>query len=196
VAEGAIDGGLELLLLRETALEERALIDLLRRLGPLLGEGLILHGSSQDAIALAVRCGTGLHLPARTDAAPLRPMIKGWLGQSCHDPLELATSRAAGCDYVTLSPVFQPISKPADTRRCLGTEGLAQLCVYTDIPVLALGGITPERVPACISAGAYGVASMGGIFAPECTPEEARSETRDLIESLKNRTISRPGGSA
>ena len=86
---------------------------------------------------------------------------------------------------MTLSPVFQPLSKPDDRRPTHVPAGLSSLCAHTDLPTIALGGITPERVPDVIRSGAYGIASMGGIFSKNSTPEEAQYATEALIKALR-----------
>jgi len=174
-----------MLVLREPQLETRQVVQLIRRLVPLLGEGLIIHANCSDGVEIASRCGTGLHLSAHMDPESVRPQITGWLGKSCHNPIDLVLARNAGCDYVTLSPVFEPLSKPGDKRATLGRDGLAALCATTEIPVMALGGMTPERVAIVAAAGAYGVASMGAIFSSESTPEETARNTSAMVEALR-----------
>jgi thiamine-phosphate diphosphorylase len=102
----------------------------------------------------------GAHLAAADPLPAVRPPI---LGRSRHDRPELARATAEGCDYVTLSPVFPSPSKPG-YGPALGPEGLADLALAAGPLVYALGGVTPDRVAACLSAGAFGVAVMGAVM--------------------------------
>ena len=56
-------------------------------------------------------------------------------------------------------PVFPPLSKSTGLQP-RGLEALAHAASAVRIPVLALGGVTPENIPACVSAGAAGVAGI------------------------------------
>ncbi len=120
---------------------------------------VILHARDPGALALATRYGLGLHLPATASLAEIRRAFAGPLGQSTHTPAEARAALAAGADWVFLSPIFPPTSKPTDRRPPLGVEALRGIG-----NVVALGGITPDRVAACRAAGAVAVAVLGGIF--------------------------------
>jgi thiamine-phosphate pyrophosphorylase len=96
------------------------------------------------------------------------------VGRSCHNADELSQARRDGCDYVTLSPVFQTPSKPG-YGPALGLTGLAGLVPRTGLAaavglpreamaVYALGGIQPVDVAGCLAAGAYGIAVMGPVM--------------------------------
>ncbi|MDX1421679.1 MAG: thiamine phosphate synthase, partial [Kiloniellales bacterium] len=63
----------------------------------------------------------------------------------------------------TQSPIFATASKPG-YGPALGLAGLAEAAA-AGLPVLALGGVTAERAPACLRAGAAGVAVMGAVMA-------------------------------
>jgi thiamine-phosphate pyrophosphorylase len=115
-------------------------------------------------------------MPSTADWSGVRSQLGGWLGASCHNADDLARAVDAGCDYVTLSPVFTPLSKPSDVRPCLGLEGLEELACSVDIPVFALGGIDAENMPGVVQAGVHGVGSMGFLF-----PNDA-----DADVSIKN----------
>src|SRR6185369_17264850 len=114
----------------------------------------------------------GVHLAARDPFPSPRPEL---VGRSCHDAAELAAAWDEGCDYVTLSPIFLTASKPG-YGPALGTGALASMiralvasssARRRDRPapaVYALGGVLPADVPACLAAGARGVAVMGPVM--------------------------------
>jgi len=81
-------------------------------------------------------------------------------GRSCHDAAELVDAAAHGAGYATLSPIFPTASKPG-YGPALGPAALTD----APLPVLALGGVDPTNVAACLAAGAAGVAVMGGVMA-------------------------------
>lgn len=178
--EGAVLGGLEMVILREPTLAEREYVYLARKLSALSGLRVVLHGSQPDALALAVSAGWDLHLPAGSDFAGVRHSVHGWLGASCHSLAELSQAEAAGCDYATLSPIFSPLSKPGDERPVLDIAGLQRACRAVSIRVVALGGIRPEHASACRLAGAAAVASLGGFFPAEAQPELSRLRVEAL----------------
>ena len=120
--------------------------------------------------ALAAELGAdGVHLPAGCDAAAIK-RARGFLheaalvGVSAHSVAEIEAAAAAGADYATLSPVFETPSKPG-YGPALGVEGIRDAAGRAGrMPVLALGGVHPERAAGLIAAGAAGIAVMGGIM--------------------------------
>lgn len=124
------------------------------------GFGVIVH--ARCAGAEEQSGGLGVHLPANASAAAWRPRVPGLLGQSVHSLDEALDAAAAGADYVLLSPVFTPGSKPGDIRRTLGLDGLRAVCAAISVPVVALGGVRNKNAAACVAAGAWGWARMGG----------------------------------
>ena len=100
------------------------------------------------------------------------------VGASCHDAAEAEDAAGLGADFVTVSPVFETSSKPG--APLLGLAGLAKIAGPLDVPVYALGGVTPQRVGACLDRGAHGVAVLAGIMAAE-DPYRA---TERYIEAL------------
>jgi thiamine-phosphate diphosphorylase len=162
VVAAAVASGCRMVILRDKDLPptERASLaaDLIGRVGD--AGGLLLSAGD-----LVPGCD-GVHLPRPSTGAPPSPpggSVPGGsvLGQSCHDLSELRRAERAGADYATVSPVFASASKPG-YGPLLGAGGLAELAAATALPVFALGGVeTPDRVRACIDAGAHGVAVMG-----------------------------------
>ena len=80
------------------------------------------------------------------------------LGVSTHDDAELVTALAVKPDYIALGPVYETKLK---TMRW-APQGLARVTAWKaaigQVPLVAIGGITPERAPAVIEAGADSVA--------------------------------------
>ncbi|GIU79284.1 MAG: putative thiamine-phosphate synthase 2 [Bryobacteraceae bacterium] len=152
--------GIEWIQIREKDLDARSLAALVEQALLRAGRTRILVNSRAD---VALACGAaGLHLPA--DAPPpsvWRPICPpGFLiGVSCHGIDDLIEAERRGADYAFFSPVFRPLSKD-DPRPVHGLEGLRRACSAVRIPVLALGGITPENAPLCLAAGAAGVAGI------------------------------------
>ena len=184
LAEAAASGGMDALILREPARTERELVTLARVLSPCVGPGLILHASHASAASIAEASGWGLHLPSHADPSLIRTRIQGLMGISCHNSAQLHAAAAAGCDYAFISPIFTPHSKPDDSRTTIGIDGLALLTKQCPIPVIALGGITPNRARQCVAAGAHGVAAMGIVFGPTFTPEDVRTTAQELYAAV------------
>ncbi|HEV2233766.1 MAG TPA: thiamine phosphate synthase [Terriglobia bacterium] len=81
------------------------------------------------------------------------------VGVSCHSLDEAVEAEAAGADYLLLGPIFPTVSK-LPYGPPLGLPTLMKVTARITIPVLALGGITVERVKPCIRAGAAGIAGI------------------------------------
>ena len=66
---------------------------------------------------------------------------------------------------MTLSPIYETESKPGVAGR--GPRWLATATRGLDVPVLALGGMTADRVGRTLEAGAWGIAAVSAIGAAE-----------------------------
>ncbi len=81
------------------------------------------------------------------------------IGRSTHGVREARAALRDGADYVFLGPVWPTPSHPE--REPLGVGPLREVA---DLPVIAIGGITPARAAECREAGAYGVAAVSAIW--------------------------------
>jgi thiamine-phosphate pyrophosphorylase len=81
---------------------------------------------------------------------------QGAVTASAHDLAELRIAEAVGARLVFLSPVYATRSHPEASP--LGPEGFATLAAETALPVVALGGMNPERAAGL--SGAYGWAGI------------------------------------
>jgi len=125
---------------------------------------------------------TGLHVGWRGPSVPEARARLGHdalLGYSAHDDAEVEEGRAQGADYYFFSPVFETPSKPDEPPA--GIPALRSFCATAaPTPVFALGGITPDRVPACQEGGAEGVAVLSGIMEAEAPAAATRTYLRAL----------------
>lgn len=180
----AARAGVNLVQIREKDLPTRALAELVR--GALAAvEGTAVRIVVNDRLDVALALGAhGVHL-ARTSLparAARRIVPPGFLvGVSCHSLEQALEAEAARADYVLLGPIFPTPSK-LRYGPPLGLEILRQVAARVRIPVLALGGITRERVKACCAAGAAGVAAIR--MFQECASVE------DLVNELRRTSAS------
>ena len=129
---------------------------------------------SGDPEAALVVQADGAHLPSD---APLLVRLSDHMlcGRSAHSIADIERAATEGCDYVFLSPIFDSTSKAAVTGRGLGF--LRSATRVSTLPVIALGGLTPERIADTRAAGAYGVAAIGP-FASAQAARNARAFLR------------------
>ena len=134
-----------------------------------------VHDRIQGARELARTGIVGLHLPAAVEPASVRAEVPGRLGVSTHSRRGLLAAEEAGADYALLSPVYKPGSKPLDVRSILGAWKASRAWTGVEMPVFALGGMTPPRMRTCRRRGAYGAAGISGVFEAPNGPQAALS---------------------
>lgn len=141
------------------------------------GIPLIVNDDVELAAAVAA---AGVHL-GRSDAAleDARSMLGGRaiIGISCYDDWQRAQDAAgAGADYVAFGRFYPSRTKPdAVTAQ---TRLLRDARHSLDLPVVAIGGITPDNGYALIEAGAAMLAVIHGIFGVADTQSAALSYAR------------------
>lgn len=168
--EGALEGGVRAIQLREKGLSSRELFRLAEEVRKLTDRyGSLLFINDRVDIARAVRAD-GVHLGAHSMPADVVKSLVGHdllVGVSTHTLAELEDAINGGADFVTFGPVYYTPSK-AKYGEPVGTAALKEACAQAgDLPVLALGGITPDRVEDVLAAGARGVGVVSSIFGAE-----------------------------
>jgi thiamine-phosphate pyrophosphorylase len=96
------------------------------------------------------------------------------VGVSTHSAGEVESAAAAGADFAVFGPVFDTPSK----RRfgpALGVDAVRRATAGRSIPVLAIGGITTERVALVRGAGADGVAAIRTLLSAADPQAEAEA---------------------
>ena len=128
---------------------------------------LLINGRADVAIAVGA---AGVHLTAHPDeitpeqvrrvfeiAGKPAPLVS----ISCHTTEEVQRAKAASIDLIFFGPVFEKRVDGELVSAGVGLGVLHEACVAAeDIPVLALGGVTAERIDDCLRAGAKGVAGI------------------------------------
>jgi thiamine-phosphate pyrophosphorylase len=180
LAEAAFKAGLRWFMVREKDLDDTALDtlvgDIMARAHP-YGATVTVNG---NATVAARHDAGGVHLPQGHDIAEARRIVgdQVLIGVSAHDESEAREAAADGADYVTLSPVFTPTSKPG-YGPALGVEELHRIAEALPIPVIALGGITGDNASACQTAG---IAILGGVMAVD-NPVAAVAALLDVLKT-------------
>jgi len=175
----ATRAGVDYIQLREKDLSTRELESLAREVvsvvrlaerlvtGDQLSAPKLLINSRTD-VALAVGAD-GVHLPSG-DISP-EEVRRIWLQcgagalareqpvatVACHTKEDVLRAESHDADFAVFAPVFEKKDRPATSPA--GLDALRDAC-EAKIPVLALGGITLENAPACLDAGAAGIAAI------------------------------------
>ena len=177
-----VAAGLPAVQVREKDLSAAELAALCRRLRePTRERGALLIVNDRADVALAVGADAVQRTYASLSVAEIRTVVEKRLsiGASVHSREDALSAEAEGADWIVFGPVFDTASK----RRYGPPQGLAKLEAVTramKIPVIAIGGITPERVGEVRAAGAHGVAAISAILAAD-SPGDA---TRRFLDAL------------
>ena len=182
-ALAAIPPGAAAVLLREKDLEGRALAELGRTLLPICrarAAPLLVSDRTDLALALGL---DGVQLAQTSFSAAEARRILGpaaLIGVSCHSLAELKAA-LDGATHATFGPLFETPSKAAFGPP-LGPLALGD-AARLGLPLYALGGITPERVP--LLGAAHGVAAIGAALG-HARPAEAASKLWAAFQRWKS----------
>jgi len=186
---GAAAAGANLIQIRERDLDDRRLLSLTRAIVRAVA-GTAARVVVNDRIDIALAAGAdGVQL--RTDSPPaelVRSVVPAdfLIGRSVHDEAEAVAAARTGVDYLILGTIFRSASKPAATQ-WLGPEGLGRVARTISVPLLAIGGVTVDKVGTVAAAGAAGFAAIG-LFAEvqrDATDEALDTALRSLMADLR-----------
>jgi thiamine-phosphate pyrophosphorylase len=176
IAEAAC-AGLDCIQLREKDLSSRELEGLARAAAHIIQElrtgnrelrtRLLINSRSDIAIAVGA---DGIHL--RSDDVSPAEVRSLWaqalarspelartplVAVSCHTQDNVSRAQSQGADFAVFAPVFG--KKDAPGAQPAGLVVLREAC-RSNIPVLALGGVTLDNAASCMKAGAAGIAAI------------------------------------
>lgn len=178
--------GVKLVQLRCKGVSDRAFYDMAVGVAAAARSlGLALVVNDRPDIAAAVQAD-GVHLG--TDDLPLtaarRVLPPGaFVGRSTDTPEEARDAAEAGADYVAWGAVFGTATKPDAAQQTDGAATLARVrtAMPAGVPLVAIGGVTADRLPVVAGAGADAFATIGALR-DAADPE---AEARRLVAAWK-----------
>lgn len=151
---------------------------------------LVINDYWRAAIELG---GDFIHLGQEDLAGADLPAIRRAgikLGISTHSEEELGIALAVAPDYIALGPIYPTLLK----KMPWGPQGLQRLALWKaqlPCPLVAIGGITPERAAGVFEAGADSAAIITDIVTNE-SPEQRTREWVGLTAPWRHRSIASP----
>ena len=174
-AEAALKGGTRLLQYRDKSGDASKRLreaEALRELCEHHGANLIIN----DDTDLAARLGVGLHLGQEDGSLTAARALLGEqaiIGATCHASLALAEQASRdGADYVAFGRFFNSSTKPGAPAAT--PELLEQARQQTDLPIVAIGGVTLDTAAQLIARGADLIAVVHALFAADSAAEVER----------------------
>lgn len=129
-------------------------------------------------LAVAVEAD-GVHVGADDLPVPVVRRIVGpdaLVGGTARNPDLGRRLVGEGASYLGVGPTFATASKPG-LPDPIGVAGVAAVVAAVDVPVIAIAGITAERVDEVLATGAWGVAVIGAV----ADSPDPHTATHDLM---------------
>jgi thiamine-phosphate diphosphorylase len=126
-----------------------------------------LVGASPVPVLISSRCdivlasgAAGVNLPEHDISVEDARKLLGQrlVGRSVHSVQGAVHAERDGADFVIFGPVWSSESHAGTAPQ--GIDGLAVVARAVHIPVLAIGGVTEDRIAECEAAGAAGYAAI------------------------------------
>jgi thiamine-phosphate pyrophosphorylase len=176
----AVTGGVDLVQLREKDLPKEELLDLAGSLLEAIDGRAKLIVNERADVALAAGA-QGVQLGE--DGPPVSEARKilgrdALIGRSVHSVESAAQAEADGADFLVVGTMFASRSHPGEAPA--GTGLMRQISDGSRLPLIGIGGITPENAPEVIGAGASGVAVITNILAAR-DPKAAAAKLKEAI---------------
>ena len=175
-----IEGGATLIQLREKALSPREFLQDAREalsIAHAAGVKLIIN----DRVDVAMAIGAdGVHLGQTDMPVGAADRLLGdraiIIGYSTHNLNQVEEALRLPIDYLAFGPIF-PTETKENSDPVVGLDLLSEIKARAgSLPLIAIGGITNERVPAVLAAGADSVALISALF----------DKPGSIAENLKN----------
>lgn len=184
----AVAGGVTMVQLRDRTMPASQLLDIARRLKTITRGKTLLIVNDRVDVAIAVEAD-GAQLPE--DGIPTlvaRSLIGKYalLGRSVHSIDAAVQAGREGAEFVIAGTVYKSASKP--DRKPVGPGLISDVSKAVELPVLAIGGITAEKVEEVVAAGAAGVAVVTAITKAADPKVAAEELSKALAEAWAKRS--------
>jgi thiamine-phosphate diphosphorylase len=164
-ARAALEGGARLIQLRDKQKDAGELLPVAREIAGLCAEAGALFIVNDRADLAAVSGADGVHLGQTDLPVPEARKLLGprkLIGVSVENDAQVRAAEADGADYLGVGAVYGSASK-ADAGEAVGLEQIRRFRAISGLPIVAIGGITLERAPEAIAAGADAVAVISAV---------------------------------
>ena len=189
----AVEGGVNMVQLRENDLLGRRLLELAQELREAIDEKALLLINERADVALA--CGAdGVHLGGEgLDPSVVRRIVGEdiLIGRSVHSVDKALEAQDQGADYLIAGTIFATSSHPG--FRAAGAGFLKELGSAVGIPYVGIGGINPSNAGKVIGAGASGAAVISAILASDQPKEAARALWKAVNEAWESQKVAEGG---
>lgn len=178
----AIASEVDFIHIRERSKTASELVDLVK--------SLLLEGVPKEKLIINDRVDVALltnihrvHLPGHSfSPKELRQKFPHLhAGVSVHSIEEGKAAEKNGAEYVIFGHVYDTTCKPGLQAR--GIQLVKELTSLLTIPVVAIGGVTPERVPELRHTNVKGIAVMSGIFTHHQPRKMAQAFSKQVKEN-------------
>lgn len=114
-----------------------------------------------------VACAAGVGAVQLTSRSiPVRDAVAAWphlrIGASVHSPADATTAEQDGAHWCIAGSAFSTESHPGEAPA--GPDAIAKMAAAVSIPVIGIGGVTPDSAAMLLRAGIHGMAAISGIW--------------------------------
>jgi thiamine-phosphate pyrophosphorylase len=178
-AEAILEAGAKILQFRHKEFFSREVFSQAENVAALCRRAGVLFVMN-DRADFAALLGAALHLGQNdlppADARKIVPAAL--LGFSTHNEAQLRAGDREPVDYLALGPIFGTASK-LNPDPVVGLDRLRALRPLTKKPLAAIGGVTRERAPEVLHAGADSIAVIGDLFPEDLTKAAVRARAEE-----------------
>jgi thiamine-phosphate pyrophosphorylase len=177
----ACNAGLKAVLVREKDISRAGLNSLVGKILTITTKSntkLLIHTGALKAFLSGA---DGYHLPEKEllHLHTTKKKIKLISGISVHSVKNAVRAEKLGFDYILFGPVFRTPEK-IKYGPPQGRDKLKEVCSSVNIPVFAVGGITPKRIKKCLDSGAHGVAAIRQFMTSQNIKRTVKEYEREL----------------
>src|SRR5215472_210958 len=187
IARKLLDAGVRLLQYRDKQASAGELLSSARTIAAAAraAKGALFVNDRPDVAYLAG--ADGVHVGQEDLSAEQAREVLGpdrWVGVSTHNLQQFQQAAASSADYIAVGPIF-PTSSKANPDPVVGVDFVRRMRALTPKPIVAIGGISPDRAAELIEAGADSVAVISGILKAPDPAEQAR-EYLGRLQAVKS----------